>query len=79
MGESSNICYTILDELLFYIYLFQGDHFSSGKTIFNETDVNLGLRRSLIIRCDVSWEDVSNTNKLLLSNSVNFPKRGIAA
>jgi hypothetical protein len=78
-GESSNICYTILDELPFYIYLFQGDHFSSGKEIVNEKDANLTFRRSLIIRCAVSWEALSIKNKHLASNSVNFSKRSIAA
>ena len=67
-----NICYTILHGLPFYIYLIQGNHFPSGKKIFNETDVNLTFRRSLIIRCAVSWEALSNANKHLASNSVSF-------
>jgi hypothetical protein len=78
-GDSSNICYKILDELLFYIYLFQGDHFYIGKKAFNEKDVNLAFPMSLIIRCAGSWEALSNTNRQLASNSVSFPERSIAA
>jgi hypothetical protein len=72
-GESSNVCYAILDELLFYIYLFPGDHFSNGKQAFNEKGVNLCFPRSLIIRCAGSWEALSITNKHSASNCVSFP------
>jgi hypothetical protein len=73
-GESSNSYYKILDELPFYINLVQGDQFTSGKQAFNETDVNLELQKLLLIRCAVSWEAASSTNKpshLIPSASVN--------
>jgi hypothetical protein len=71
-GDSSNTCYTILNELLFYIYLFQGDHFTSGKQALKETGVNGELRRSLIIGCAGYWEPPSITIKDLASNSDRF-------
>ena len=67
------ICYTILNELPFYIYLVQGDHFSSGKPAFNETDVNLCFRKSLIIGYADSWEALLSTKNHSASNSVSFP------
>jgi hypothetical protein len=78
-GESSKICYKILDELLFSIYLFHGDHFSNGKQTLYESGVSVGFPRSLIIRCAVSWEALSSTNKHSAPNSISFPKRSIAA
>ncbi len=73
-GESSKICYKILDELLFYyICLFHGDHFSNGKQTLYESGVSVEFPRSLIIRCAVSWEALSITNKHSASNFVSFP------
>jgi hypothetical protein len=51
----------------------QGDHFFSGKTIFNETGVSLEFQRTLIIRCAVSWEAFSSMKNLSATNSVRFP------
>ena len=67
------ICYKILNELPFYIYLFQGNHFSSGKQAFNETGVNRGFQKSLIIGCAGSWEALSSMKNLSATNSVSFP------
>jgi hypothetical protein len=55
------------------IYLFQGDHFSSGKQTLYESGMSVEFRSSLIIRCAVSWEALSSMNKHLASNSVSFP------
>jgi hypothetical protein len=71
-GESSTVCFKILDELSFYIYLFQGTHVSSGKQTLYESGMSVGFSSSLIIGCAGCWEALLSTSKHSASNSVNF-------